>query len=204
MRAAYQVIIALGIGCLLSTLCMFSDPRWYCILLAALTFLSLIATLIITGVIGFRRWRQTSQFWMLPSLACFIFLVAAWYAPFAGRLISDWRFGTRLSEFTVVVDEIRNDPSAAAALDHSRLSIIQPKNLPDRVRVIKAAGCGDGSVVVAFVMTSDVPLVHEGYVFKGYDENNPCIKERMRPEENWPYLRYIRGNWYHFSDQPGL
>jgi hypothetical protein len=204
MRAAYKTIIALGVFCFSSTVCMFSDPRWYCMIIAVLAFLGLVSALIISGVTGFRKWRRTSGLWMLPSVVCLTCLVAACFAPFAGRLISDWRFGTRLSEFTEAVDEIKKDQANSANLDTSSLTIIQPKYTPDRVRLIKAAGCKDGSVVAAFVLDTKVPLLHEGYVYKGYDENNSCIKKLMRPEENWPFVRYIKGSWYHFSDQPGL
>ncbi len=41
-------------------------------------------------------------------------------------------------------------------------------------------------------------------MYKEYDEKNICAGNSLTPEENWPYIRHVNGNWFHFSDQPGL
>jgi hypothetical protein len=98
------------------------------------------------------------------------------------------------------VDDVRSGVVPCGA----RLSIIDVKKLPTHVIRIKAARCSDGAVVVAFLTDTDVPLLHEGYVFKGYSDTNNCITADIRPEHQWPYVRHVIENWYHFSDQPGL
>jgi len=204
MRAAYVAIVGLGFSCVSLTLWMFTNPHWYCIILAALSFVGLAISLVVTEVVGFRRWRRASRYWMVPGLICFAFVVAAWFAPSVGRSLADRQFSKHLSEFTGSVKEIRSGASSSEGLTGSSFTIVDVKYAPDHVRAVKVARCDDGDVVAAFLMDTDVPLLHEGYVYKGYAQTSGCNNKVGAIEDNWPYVRRVSGNWYHFSDEPGL
>jgi len=200
MRTTYRVIVPLGVACVLLTLCMYAAPHWASVILAAATFIGLAIFLVVSVALGFARWRKSSGFWMMPALVCLTFMLIAWFTPGGGRLLADRQFKKHLSEYEEVISEIRNTENFRTA----ELDVIRTKHRTDKVRAIKAARCSDGTMVVAFLLNTNVPLLHEGYVYKGYKDSDTCIKESARIENNWPYVRPVTGNWYHFSDQPGL
>jgi hypothetical protein len=201
---AYRIVVALGISCFFFTLWMFASPHWFAILSSLITFTGLTVMLFVSIFQGWVRWRKMSQFWMLPALICLVFMLLAWFTPPFGRWIADWRFRRHLNEYARVVREVKDGPNSYDASANAGLAIIEVSNLPRHVRAIKGIRCNNGSVVAAFLLDTDVPLLHEGYVYKGYEEGDSCIKESMMLQNNWPYIRHVTGSWYHFSDEPGL
>lgn len=179
-------------------------PELLCIMLASLSFVGLALAFLITATLGFTRWRKSSAWWMMPALICLVFLLSAWLSPPLGRLIADRQFERHSSDYLQVVEEVQSGSIPCPAECGIRLTPIDVKRLPPRIRAVVAARCNSGAAVVGFLLDTDAPLVHEGYVYRGYDESQNCITEDMKPEKRWPYVRKITGNWYRFSDQPGL
>jgi len=56
---------------------------------------------------------------------------------------------------------------------------------------------------MAFLVGTDVPTLHEGYVFR-HAGDAPCMNSDMRIERVWPYVRHVTRDWYRFADQPGF
>jgi hypothetical protein len=199
------MIVVVGSSYLLLNLYAYIWPQWLCIILSVVTLAGLVLALLATAVLGFFKWKKTSRWWMGPALICLAFLSGGtWLTRPMGRLIADWRFAESSGEYIKVVDEVRDGTISCPAECRQKLTVLEAKGLPNRTRAIIAARCDTGAVVVGFLLDVDAPLVHEGYVYKGYQESDACILEAMRPEQRWPYVRHVRGNWYHFSDQPGL
>jgi hypothetical protein len=54
-------------------------------------------------------------------------------------------------------------------------------------------------------LDTDVPLLHEGYVFKDYGESSNCNHGQSElGGSHLPFVRHVRDKWYRFSDQPGF
>jgi len=204
MRIAYRLIIPIGSCGILLTLFTYAKPEWVCLIFAAGAFVFLTGAAIVTAILGFVNWRKRSRFWAAPMFMCLAFMLITWLTPTVGRLIADRHFRKRSEEFMQVVGEIKNGPRSYDAATNTSLAIIETQHPPRGVRAIKGIRCDSGAVVAAFLFSTDVPLLHQGYVYKGYNEGDPCIKQGMKLDENWPYVRHVDGNWYHFSDQPGL
>jgi hypothetical protein len=90
--------------------------------------------------------------------------------------------------------------------------MIETTPSPVHVKSIWATHCDDGGVIVLFWAKTDVPLLHEGYIYKDrdYKERTDCNKLLDYPREVFwshsffPYTRHITGNWYRVSNQPGF
>lgn len=146
--------------------------------------------------LGVRAWRRSSRLWMMPALTCLAFISSAWLTPPLGRLIADRQFRRHLSEYIRVADELKSGEISCPDSCRTRLGVINVGHQPAHVRAILAARCNDGSaVVVAFLIDTHVPLLHEGYVFEGYEDGNSCIKDSMKPEHRWPYMRQVMDRW---------
>jgi hypothetical protein len=138
----------------------------------------------------------------MPTIICLVFILMQLYTPEAGRRLADGQFKKHLPEYEEVVAEIRNTEDFQSAA----VKVVRTKRLEylnHNIRAITGERCEDGSVVVAFALNTPVLLLHDGYVYKSYNGTAACIREDLRPENRW-YLRPVTGNWYHFSDQPGL
>ena len=200
MSTGYRVLAVLGAVCLPSTLSMYAAPHWATVILAAVSFLGLAIFLITSAILGIARWRRTSSVWMLPTVACGAIMLVAWFIPTFGRQLADRQFKRNLTKYEEVVEEIKHT-------EHFRspeLKIVNTSHQVSGVRAIKAARCADGTVVVAFLLDVDVPLLHEGYLYKDSPGSTTCVEGKTKLESNLPYTRPIIGNWFHFSDQPGL
>lgn len=208
MRKMYRLIVAVGISCFFLRLSTFVVPEVVCVLLSILAFVSLVVILIIALRLGFIRWQKCSRLWLVPSLACLAFILCAYYStPPLGRYISDWRFGKHLAEYSSVVDGLRNGTISCAAPCNANVEVIATSIRPAHIRDIWGAHCDDNGLIVLFRVDTDVPLLHEGYFFKNYGESSNCNIHSVSPEVSWPhvpYIRHITGQWYRFSDQPGL
>jgi hypothetical protein len=140
---------------------------------------------------------------MIPALICGTFAAAThWVAVPVARIIGDTEFRLRLDEYENTVrtlDEPQNEFPEGC-----RSAIVAPnRKLPHRIIWLEKKRCGAG-MTVAFLVGTDVPLLHQGYVFRGYDDRNPSINQALRIESEWPYTRHIVGDWYRFADQPGF
>ena len=204
MRTTLRSIIAVGIIYFSLTLSTYIKPEWLCTMLSLLTLTMLVVSLLVTTIIGISKWRHQSRFWIVPALACVAFIASTWMAPPIGRFVADWEFGRHLNEYSRVVNDVRNGVLSCATPCQGRFSLVEMRNRPKHIKALKAAQCSNEAVAVAFVIDTDVPLLHEGYVFRDFDESVACATDAVKLENNWPYIRHVSGQWYHFSDQPGL
>lgn len=136
----------------------------------------------------------------MPTIICLLFILVQLYTPEAGRRLADRQFKKHLPEYEEALTEIRNTEDFQSAA----VKVVKTKHLEylsHNLRAITGERCEDGSVVVAFALNTPVLLLHDGYVYKV--GAGACIREDLKPEHRW-YLRPVVGNWYHFSDQPGL
>lgn len=200
MRLSYKVIIPLGVIHLLATLFSHATPHWASVITATLSFIALLCLLILSIVLGLTRWRKSSRFWAIPGLVCLAFILIGRFTPTVGRYLADRQFKKHLPEYELVVSEIRNSKQ----FHSTDLEMIKTSQRAYNVRAIKAARCEDGQVIVALLLDTQVPLLHEGYVYVDLKNGDACIKNSARPENNWAYIRPLTPGWYHFSDQPGL
>lgn len=116
-------------------------------------------------------------------------------------------FEKRLGDYARVVDDFRSGRVPCASSRNGDLKVIEATNLPAHVRDIWGAHCDGGGVIVLFRLDTQVPLLHEGYMFKNYEEGSDCGKRfgsREMVVAHLPYVRQIEGHWYRFSDQPGF
>jgi hypothetical protein len=175
-------------------------PSLLCTVLTGVSFVSLVVAFLMSVVAGPLRWRRLSRWYMLPSLLCLIFLATPWFSAPIGVFIADWLFRKNLNEYARVVEDVRSGTIPC----NPRFERLDVREMPGQIVAIRAARYSRDEMIVEFLIGSDVPLLHTGYVFKGYDEANSIVPKGLRPETKWPYVRHVLGDWYHFSDQPGL
>src|ERR1035438_8692732 len=109
-----------------------------------------------------------------------------------GRAIADRSFESHLTEYSRVVDGVRDGTAICTSSCDAEFAVIEARNPPARVSDVWGARCNDGGVIVLFRLDTDVPFLHEGYFFKAYGEKSNCSKKSVTPEERWHYVRYIR------------
>ena len=208
MEKVFRWIVALGSILLVLWLSLYIYPKFACLVLSVLLLLSLIALLPVALIDGISKWRKSSKFWPMPALVCVAFIVCTFYgvSPIASR-ISDKLFAWHRGDYVRIVNDFRDGRVLCASSCNEALKVIEVTNLPAHVRDIFGAHCDGGSVVVLFRHDTNVPLLHEGYMFKDYGEASVCSKRFGSREHDWsdlPYVRQIEGHWYRFSDQPGF
>jgi hypothetical protein len=198
---------AVGVGtvCYVLTLSTHVMPEFLCLIFSFALLIALFVIMLVALTVGFTRWRKSSRLWPLPALVCLAFIVCAYFAPLTGgQLISDWRFGRHLTEYSRVVDGLRNGTISCATPCNAKYGVVEVKDRPAHIKGIWEVRCDDGGIAVLFLINTDVPLLHAGYLFKDYGESSNCSTRLFMPEKRWPYVRHITRQWYHFSDQPGL
>jgi hypothetical protein len=104
-------------------------------------------------------------------------MLVAWFVPTFGRRLADRQFKKNLPEYEEVIGEIKS----AENFRSPELNIVRTNHRVYGVRAIKAARCGDGTVVVAFLLDVNVPLLHEGYFYNGSQENTLAEKGKPSP-----------------------
>jgi hypothetical protein len=181
--------------------------EFVCLLLSGFLFFSLIVTLVRAVIAEFVRWRKFASVRPLRATVCLAFLLCAlWTAPVA-QYVSDWMFQRHLGDYSRVVDAFKNGDVSCASLCNGAVEVVETAIPPPHIRNVWGAHCDDGGLVVSFLVKTDVPLLHEGYLYRTYGESSDCAKGRQSREFRWPYLfyrRHIAGNWYRISDQPGF
>lgn len=209
MRKISWWIISVGTTCIATRLCSYAMPEFLSIFLSLLLFLLLLVLLFVAVRKGFVIWRQVNRFWITPSLVCVLFISCFYFASPMGQLISNWQFSRHIAEYSRFVEAFENRAISCQAPCNAELQRIEAtdKNVrisrPPHIRQVMGARCNDAGTMLLFLVDTDVPLLHEGYLFKGYGENSNCNNGSVKPEKRWE-IRHITGNWYHFSDQPGL
>jgi hypothetical protein len=208
MRRMLIVIVAVGIGFLLLRLLMYLIPEAICILLTYLLGLALVIFFGISAKKGISTWRHTSDFWAMPALICLALFIVGWgIMPPIGRYIKVLWFDKNLDAYSKVVAEFRTGAISCTNSCTASMELVQVASRPARVRNIWGVHCDDGGAIVLFLLNTDVPLVHEGFFFKDFGTRSNCEVKSLAPESGWPhvpYVRHVTGQWYHWSDQPGL
>ncbi|HEX9200364.1 MAG TPA: hypothetical protein VF865_12445 [Acidobacteriaceae bacterium] len=204
------MIIVVGVSCFALKLSTHVMPEFLCVLLALALFVALAMLFVVALLVGFIRWRETSRSWFVPALVCLVFILCSWYfASPIGQRISNWRFGKHFAEYSRVVDGFRGGYISCRTTCNAEFETVESTKIPGLIglpkglREIRGERCDDGGFALLFWLDTDVPLLHEGYIFKGYREKSNCNTGPMNPEKRWE-IRHITGQWYHFSDQPGL
>jgi hypothetical protein len=204
MKKMLWLALALGLSFAFFLLTTYVHPEFLCILLALLLLLALVPILVLTANLGFTRWRKDSLLWPLPALICLVSILSIYGVPPLGRSISDWRFEKHLSEYSAVADGLQSGNITCATPCIGEYKAVKIKNRPPSTRAIFAVRCDDGGTGVVFLADYDVPLLHAGYLFRGFGQHSDCGALSRKPGMRMPYLRQISGPWYRFSDQPGL
>lgn len=195
-----QAIAVVGVFCFL--LCLYASsvaPELLIGLLTSMLCISLVVLLFVAACLGFTRWRRTSRLWMVPSMVCLGLIICVYFAFSLGNSISDRRFKNHLADYSKVVDGFKDGTLSCLTPCNSEFEMIKVTNRPERIGQVRGVHCDDGGAIVLFWVYSDVPLLHTGYIFKGYGEESNCNKVPIKPENQW-YIWPISGQWYHFSD----
>ena len=208
MATAYKWIVALGSILFVLTLSAFVRPEFACLILSGFVLVAVVVCLASASIMGLLKWRKLSTLWPLPALVCAAFILSSFYiAPSIGRRITDSKFKKNIGDYARVVGDFGNGSVRCSGSCDGIVKVLEGTTIPPTVRDIWGAHCGGSSVVVLFLMKTDVPLLHEGYMFKDYKESSDC-SERFGSREfagsRFRYVRQIEGNWYRFSDQPGF
>lgn len=205
MRRAIQVASWGGLSIFLLSVLSYVRPEWIGLLLCGLGQYALWTGTVVAVGLGALEWRRSTRLWIIPSLICaaFAFASSLIAAPI-GRSITDWEFSRHLQEYQSIVDAVRSG-SLTCPVDCRKalIPIDANKKLPARIVRVMVGQCDDAFVAV-FLMRTDVPTLHEGYVFRGYVDRASCLSNSMRIEAVWPYVRQITGDWYRFADRPGF
>jgi hypothetical protein len=207
MKKICWFAVTVGVSSFVLRLSTYVFPELFGILLTYLLYVVLAVMLLVALRVGFVRWRKVSRLWPVPALVCLAFIICACFTPSIGQHISDWRFGRHLAEYSRVVDSLRKGTTSCATPCNAEVEVIETTSRPEHIRDVWGAHCDDGGVIVLFRVGTDVPFLHEGYFFKDYGTSSNCNTRSVSPDVGWPhvpYIRHITGQWYRFSDQPGL
>jgi hypothetical protein len=194
MRKAFVTAIILGV---IFSLCLVIEqvrPLLSCLLGAAACFLALVSLPVAAFIRGLTQWRKSSRWWIGPTLACLLFILAAPVDFRIGMFLTDLEFRSHLQEYNKFVEDVRSGIIPCEA----KLCMIEPKAMPPNVISIRGARYTDGSVVVEFLVGSGFPLYHTGYLFNGAGANKDCNALYKAYQDRFN-LRPLVGDWYHFS-----
>lgn len=175
-------------------------PSMIVLLGIILLLVASLVMILICGALGFFRWRRLSRTWMMPSVLSFMTLAIPFLTQPVGVAFADWKFKNARAQYMSVVQALAHSDSPFS----TEYTLVSVTNLPPHVRAVRVAKCGDGSIAVEFLIASDVPLLHSGYVSEGYSDTSDCAKTNLAPSQIWPYVRPVVEKWYHFSDSPIL
>jgi hypothetical protein len=205
MRVAISLITVIGVANLVLDVYTSVNPEAICMLISGLTLVFLVVALFVSAIQGFRVWRQSSRLSILPALMCLVFLVSTWLTAVPiGRSIATWEFKRHLNEYLKVVEDFKSGRIPCPIGCNGKFERLDTGDGLKHVKFLLAAHCEGGTVGVAFLDDTDVFRLHEGYFFKGYGDGSACSADPYSLEKKWPYVRHVEGQWYHFSDEPGL
>ena len=198
MRFAYLWILTCGFSLLVVAVLMHVVPDILLLVAFLLGVSCLSVSFIAVVVLGATRWKKLSQWWYGPALLCLIFLANLRSVTPLGIALGDWEFKMHATDYISIVDHVKSSGVQCGP----KFSEITINYLPPHIDHVLAACCEDGSVAVVFQTLSGIPGVHAGYYYVSYIQTNNCLEGRV--ERDWPYVRHLQGNWYRYSDQPGL
>lgn len=208
MKGMLISIVAAGTSFLFLRLFIYVIPEIICILVTDLLVLVMIILCGVSLKFGVTKWRNSTNLWLLPILICVAYiLIGIWVMPSIGPRISKVLFLKNLDAYSSVVNDFRKDTISCTNPCTKKMEIIQVPRRPAHVGSIWGVHCDDGGAIVLFLRDTDVPLLHEGYFFKDYGARSNCAEDSLSPESGWPrapFVRHVVGQWYHFSDKPGL
>ncbi len=193
MRADRRRIIILGVGFVLCSAFIQVRPALLCLIGMFFFGGGLVVELVICLGKGLARWRKSTRWWMMPALACLALLLTAPLDFRLGMIIADLEFRSHIPDYTKIVDDIKS----GAIPSTQQYGVIQAKPMPSNVKIIMGASCPDHQAVVVFLVGTGFPLIHTGYLYKGYSDTNSCFKTDMTQKWN---LRHVQGDWYRFND----
>ena len=213
VRTGNRIATSGGACVFLLVVMTYVRPEFFVVLLAGFGYWALLLGILVAFGFGVAEWSGDTRFWMIPALICAAFAAAThWAAVPVGRAVGDWEFRLHLDEYKSVVEVVAagNVPGEldAGIVPHPvdcREWVVpaSQRRLPHRIVVIWAKRCSVG-MTVEFLVGTDVPTLHEGYVFRGYADSGSSINSKLRREWQWAYTRHIVGDWYRFADQPGF
>ncbi len=208
MASTCRWCFALGSALFILSTAAFVHPEFVVLLLSGLALVALFVLLARSLVMGLLRWRKLSTFWPLPTVICLVFPWLSFYvASPTGKAITDRSFARGIGNYARVVEDFRNGSLLCAGPCNGDLKLIEVMKVPTNVRDVWGSHCDGHGVIVLFRLDTDVPLLHEGYMFKDYGEGSDCSKRfgwhDLAPA-HLPFVRRISGDWYRFSDQPGF
>jgi hypothetical protein len=200
-RTSNRIALTAGTCVFLLNVAMRVRPEAIGILLAFFAYWALLIGILVSFGLGVAEWSVDNRLWMAPAVICATFAAAThWLSLPAGRLISDCEFRLYLNQYTSVVEALREPSSQFPGGCRSNTVLATPRSLPRRIVALTEMRCG-GGITVAFLVGADPPRLHEGYVFRGYDDRDPAVNKALRIESQWLYTRHIVGDWYRFADQ---
>ena len=208
MKRTMIWIVAVGGVFLLLRLFVYVFPEALCLFLSCSLAVGLLILFGISLKEGVTTWRKTSVLWLLPTLICLEFiLVGVGVMPALGPPIADWLFVRNLNAYSGVVGDFRKGAISCMSPCTGEMVPMHLAHRPPGIRNAWGVHCDDGGAIVMLFVNTDVLLLHEGYFFKEYGDGSNCALQSLSPEVGWPRVRYVRhvaGQWYHFSDAPGL
>lgn len=196
--------VVLGISTLALHVSAYVMPEFFCLIASIGMLLALAGSMVATLLVGFRRWRGHSRMWPAPALICLLFILCWYYSPPVAASISDRIFERRLTDYSSIVDSLKSGAASCVTPCNRKYGQVKANNWPTHTRTILEVRCDDGGIAVVFLSDTDVPLLHQGYLFKDYGERSNCNTGSSMPGKGWVYVRQITGHWYRFSDQPGF
>jgi hypothetical protein len=193
---------------------MYVRPEFVVLLLAGFGFWALLLGIVVAFLFGVIQWRWDSRFWMFPALILAASAAAThWVAVPVGRIISDRELRLHLDEYNAVVQAVAagSVPGevvvAGTAPDPADCRTwafpASQRKLPHRIAAIWAKRCSE-EMAVEFLVETDVPTLHEGYLFRGHTDQGSSSYAELPTSSRWAYTRRIAGAWYRFADQPGF
>jgi hypothetical protein len=208
VRTILKLSIGLGTSFFVLGLNAYVWPEFFCNLLAVALGVVLLALFVIALWEGITNWRKTSNAWFVPAAACLVFLVGGYeVGPLLGPKIADRLFARHLAIYASAVNEFKSGRLTCESPCKANIQSVNGGDWPPNVSNIWGAKCNDGGVILLFRTKTDVPLFHEGYYFRDYGGTSDCSQASVSPEIGWPhvpFVRHVEGDWYHFSDMPGL
>lgn len=208
MTRLCSLTIAAGITLFILTASLFARPT----LINLALFVSLLLAISVMQVCflfaGILSWRHKTVYWFLPTVICVLMIGSALClgSP-VGRYFSDRMFQKNSAEYAEVITKFRSGDLHCVTSCNGDVGVIMTSNLPSNIRQVFGTHCDTGGILVLFSDNTDVPLLHEGYLYKDYPIVGNCSKRYGATEIVWshvPFVRSIENHWYRFADQPGF
>ena len=131
-------------------------------------------------------------------------VVSLTLAPMVGRWFGDRLFVNQTGNYVQYVAEIRSGAINCSHDCEGKIKLANIDPLPPHIRGVLVEKCYGVVVLVAFEMRSDVPLLHNGYLYLLDPKMSNCSATAEKVESKWGYVRPLTGGWYHYSNQPNL